>query len=243
MRRLIPYLQEAARLFKREPPITPGEFDLSSLPSLLGKDDPVILDVGANDGGHTLVFLEMFPRGRVYAFEPDPRAAATFRRKVTTPRATLYELAASDVDGASEFHVSGGAPPPESGVTRPEGWDLSGSLRRPKAHLELHPWCTFGEPITVETKRLDTWRREQGVETVDFIWADVQGAEENLILGAQETLARTRFFYTEYGDRELYEGQIGLKQIQELLPDFEVLLRFQGDALFKNTKPLRTGTR
>ena len=55
-------LREAVRIARREPPMTPGEFDLSTLPALLGKDDPVILEIGCNDGGQTRDFLTLFSK-------------------------------------------------------------------------------------------------------------------------------------------------------------------------------------
>jgi FkbM family methyltransferase len=227
-------VRQVVDFLKGEPAIMPGEFDLNELPRLLGKDDPVILDIGCNDGSHTLEFLRLFASARVYAFEPDPRALASFRSKVNDARAGLFDLAISDEDGVTEFHVSDGVPPAEWKDLRPAGWDLSGSIRKPKEHLAENPWCEFKETISVRTKRLDTWRREEGVESIDFIWADVQGAEENLIRGGAEALRRTRYFYTEYSDRELYEGQIGLREIRGLLPDFDVLYRFSNDVLLKN---------
>jgi FkbM family methyltransferase len=236
MQRLKNYLKEMIRILKREWPVTPGEFDLATLPGLLGKDDPVILDIGCNDGSHTLEFLGLFQRARVYAFEPDPRALEGFRHKVNDERAKLFDLAISDSDGTTKFYVSGGLPSPEWEKLRPSGWDLSGSIKKPKEHLALHPWCTFGEPITIQTKKLDTWRSEESVTQIDFIWADVQGAEENLIRGGREALRHTRYLYTEYSNRELYEGQIGLRKIRNLLPDFDVLYRFENDVLLKNKK-------
>jgi hypothetical protein len=56
--------------------------------------------------------------------------------------------------------------------------------------LRYIPGARFNDSIIVKTKRLDTWYREEGIESVDFIWADVQGAEENLIKGGQEALNR-----------------------------------------------------
>lgn len=236
MSNVISGIKEAIRILRREPPVTPGEFDVKELPGLLGKDDPVILDIGSNDGGQTLQFLSLFRAARVYAFEPDPRAAETFRARVTDARAKLFRLAISDEDGTARFYASGGAPSSEWREARPAGWDLSGSIRKPTGHRELHPWCTFDAALEVETKRLDTWCREEGVGEIDFIWADVQGAEESLIRGGREALSRTRYFYTEYSDHELYEGQIGLREILRLLPDFKVLYRFPGDMLLKNRR-------
>jgi 2-O-methyltransferase len=229
-------VREVVRVLKGEPPVTAGEFDLNGLPRLLGRDDPVILDVGCNDGSHTLEFLRLFGNARVYAFEPDPRALASFRGRVKDARAKLFDLAISDEDGVAEFHVSDGVPPAEWKDLRPTGWDLSGSIKRPKEHLAENPWCEFKETISVKTKRLDTWCSEEGIDSIDFVWADVQGAEENLIRGGTEALRRTRYFYTEYSDRELYEGQIGLREIRNLLPDFDVLYRFSNDVLLKNRR-------
>lgn len=224
------------RKLKREPPIVNGEFDLKTLPKLLGKDDPIILDIGCNNGSQTLEFLRLFKNSTVFAFEPDPRALDSFKRNVKDSRAKLFDLAISDTDGATEFHVSGGMPWPEWKELRPKGWDLSGSIKKPTGHLEMHPWCTFNESIVVKTKRLDTWCRDEGIEAIDFIWADVQGAEENLIMGGKKTLQRTRYFYTEYCNQELYEGQIDLQGIQRLLPNFDILFRFSGDVLLANKR-------
>jgi len=106
--------------------------------------------------------------------------------------------------------------------------------RRSTSHC--YPWCTFGEPIIVQTKKLDTWCREESVKQIDLIWADVQGAEENLIRGGREALRRTLYLFTEYSNRELYEGQIGLRKIRDLLPDFDVVYRFEADVLLKNKR-------
>lgn len=42
----------------------------------VGKDDPIIVEVGANCGQTTLDMLEAMPRATIYAFEPDPRVIA-----------------------------------------------------------------------------------------------------------------------------------------------------------------------
>ena len=216
-------------------PVTPGTFDLNSLPQLLGKHDPVILDIGCNDGTHTVAFLKLFPLSRVFAFEPDPRALASFRSTIKGDRVQLFDIAISDSDGVTDFYVSDGYPTSTAWEGyRPNGWDLSGSIKKPKEHLREFPWCEFKSTISVTTRSLDSWASENGVEQIDLIWADVQGAEQNLIEGAKDTLSRTRFFYTEYSNVELYENQVGLDWIMSALPDFEVVARFADDVLLKN---------
>ena len=229
-------LAEAMRIARREPPVTPGEFDLSTLPALLGKHDPTILEIGCNDGGQTRDFLKHFSNATIFAFEPDPRARARFAAAVQDPRVTLLDLAISDTNGEIDFHMSSGAPSAEVAAQLPDGWDLSGSIKKPTGHLNALPWCTFDQHIKVKTMTLDTWCTNAGIQAIDFIWADVQGAEADLIRGGQAALANTRYFYTEYSDRELYEGQLSLRALLALLPDFKVIHRFSGDVLLKNTR-------
>ncbi len=222
------------RAARREPPIVGGGFDLTTLPALLQTDSPVILDIGCNDGAHTLEFLKLFPASKVYAFEPDPRAISRFRELVQNERARLYPIALSAQDGTAEFYVSSGTPPDYWPEQVAHEWDYSGSIRKPKNHHKLYDWIKFEDTIKVQTKRLDAWLEEEHVDLIDFIWADVQGAEEDLIVGGMDALQRTRYLYTEYSDRELYEGGINLRAILKLLPDFEVVARYSHDVLLRN---------
>jgi hypothetical protein len=81
---------------------------------------------------------------------------------------------------------------------------------------------------------LDTWAQQQGIGAIDLIWADVQGAEGDLIAGGKATLAKTRYFYTEYSNDEWYKGQPKLQQLSQMLDNFVIVRRFAMDVLFKN---------
>ena len=204
---------------------------------ILGKARPVILDVGANDGASSYVFHQTFPEGQIFSFEPDQRALERFRhRLVTVPSFTghcrVFACAVGNIDGKVEFHQSGGKNP-KTDMLKGD-WDLSGSLCQPKEHLEKYPWCNFDNTVSVDCIRLDSWSKEIHKGLIDLIWADVQGAEGMMIEGARETLKRTRFLYTEYYNSEMYTGQLNLRQILELLPDFEVLADYGSDVLLVN---------
>lgn len=192
---------------------------------------PSILEIGCNDGTDTNKFLELLPKAILCCFEPDPRAIARFKETVCSDRVTLVECALSNVDGFATFFGSSGQPPEKSKGPKAshycflDEWDLSGSLCKPTGHLNYSPWVTFptDRQYTVETVRLDTWIGPPDGVKIDFIWADVQGAEALLIQGGLETLARTKFFYTEFSDKEMYTGQPDLEGILKLLPTFEVV--------------------
>lgn len=116
----------------------------------------------------------------------------------------------------------------------PKGWDLSGSIRQPKKHLIVHPLITFDQKITVTASTLDTWCDKHGIEAIDFIWMDVQGAEIDVFKGGINTLTKTRFIYSEYSNQELYKGQFNLRQLMKYLKNFNVVIRYPGDVLLRN---------
>ncbi|NTW87971.1 MAG: FkbM family methyltransferase [Desulfobulbaceae bacterium] len=217
------------------PPVDDSIITKDWIKKLVNKPNPTIVEIGCNDGDHTLWFLDVFANPRVYCFEPDPRAIARFRKKVVGhSNVRLFEMAVSDHNGDITFHQSGGQRNATLTSTMPEGWDFSGSIREPKNHLEVYPWVTFEQSIKVKTTTLDTWCDEQGVGEIDFIWMDVQGAEIDVFRGATNTFMKTRFLYTEYSNKELYKGQKPLKQLLSQLKQFEVLTRYPQDVLLRN---------
>jgi 2-O-methyltransferase len=216
---------------------TAGALSHREIATLLEKVDPTILEIGCNNGSDTLGFFSVMPKARIYCFEPDPRAISRFKRNLADhfDRVTLIEAAVSNQNGQIEFHAS-------SGGDSDKGWDQSGSIRQPKYHLREYPWVKFDKIIPVKTCRLDDWCAETGIEEVDFIWMDVQGAEGDIIKGATRTLEKTRFLYTEYSDNELYVGQPSLKVLLAMLPRFKIVAKYgrpgDGDVLLKNTNKI-----
>jgi 2-O-methyltransferase len=222
------------------PAIDYGYISADLIRSCVGRSDPTILEVGCNDGDSTQMFLKLFENPTLYCFEPDPRAAARFRQKVgDRPNVHLLQMAISDREGTIDFYQSGGKLDEWYLMNcMPEGWDLSGSIRQPYRHLKKHPAVTFENKIEVPTATLDSVCKKNGIGSVDFIWLDVQGAEMDVFRGAADTLARTRFLYTEYSNRQLYKGQRGLRDLLKYLNDFTVIARYPGDALLRNEKPV-----
>lgn len=202
--------------------------EIGALKNLIGKTDPVIVEVGANVGQTTEEFLREMPMARIYCFEPEPRAIAKFKSRIDSPNVKLFECAVGNQNGFVTFNQSSGGPE--------EDWNQSGSIRKPKLHAEVWPWVKFETQIEVAITRLDDWARTENISAVDLIWADTQGAEIDLIEGGLSVLRNTRFLYTEYGAQEWYEGQISLDEMCAALEkiDFNLIRLFQIDALFSN---------
>ncbi len=216
------------------PPPSPGTINLSALPTLINNDYATILEIGAHNGFHSRQFLQLFPFARRYAFEPDSRARAAFKRNIRDLRAVLFNCAIGAKDGFGDFFQSTGNHPDLTHNST--DWDHSGSIRPPTGHLKEQPWCKFLPARSVRIKTLDSVVDELGIDVIDFLWADVQGAEIDMIRGGKAALERTRYIFTEYSDKELYMGQVGLEPMLTLLPYFKILVRFTNDVLLWNSR-------
>ncbi|MFL5915685.1 MAG: FkbM family methyltransferase [Gaiellaceae bacterium] len=205
----------------------------SEIHELVGRDDPLILEIGCNDGGDTLEFLAEFRGCRIHCFECDPRPIREFRSRVSDDRARLHEVAVADRAGRVALHMSGGT---HENAHRGD-WDLSSSLLEPTGHLSVYPWVTFERACDVAAVRLDDWAEKAIPEgVVDFVWMDVQGAEHLVIAGGASTFARTRFCYFEYAESELYRGQRRLPALLQALGTYRLLATYQShNALAVNT--------
>ncbi len=181
----------------------------------------MFLELGAHRGGDT-AWMARVPDVWIHAFEPDPRNYVPPARNVT-----VHRKAISDRDGSAPFILS------KHGWE--QEWTQSSSIKAPLNHLTRYP-VTFGESVEVEAISLDSVSRIWGLGRIDFIWADIQGAEGDMIRGGAETLRRTRFLYTEFSDEEMYAGQPKLSEILGMLPGYRVVELWQDDVLLENTQ-------
>jgi FkbM family methyltransferase len=199
-----------------------------------------LVEIGAHFAEDTVIFRASHPTARIVAFEPDPRNIALIRTLGRDTLCELYPLALSNSNGQQTFHLSSGylSGHPDK-MHRDNPYSSSSSLKKPTAYLgQILPELKFEKDTTVDCVRLDDFAPLTDT-TIDFIWADVQGAEDLVFGGATETLKRTRFVYTEYATG-LYDGQLNKAQLLALFgKDWVVVHDYgnghDGDILLKNS--------
>ncbi len=205
----------------------------SILPELTFASPPVVLEIGAAWGLDTAKIANLLKPYEYFAFEPDPRNIGSFKSKDFSliHDIQLLQCAVGSGNGVWNFHQSTGWNPHfECEHT------LSGSLKTPKKHLTVFPHAEFKENISVRVIRLDDFVELFSIPNIGFIWCDVQGAEDLVIQGGTKALSRTKYFFTEYYEEEMYEGQIGAEEIHRRLPGtWEVVHKWEADILFRNT--------
>jgi FkbM family methyltransferase len=159
------------------------------------------LDVGAHEGTVLRAMVRFAPNGRHIAWEPLPAFARRLREQF--PTVEVREAALSDRAGDRAF----------AHVLDESGW--SGFVGRPT------PAGSAVETITVRCERLDD-ALPAGIRP-ELIKIDVEGAEEQVLRGATETLRRHRpvvlfehgagsadhYGTTPLRIHELFTGQLG----------------------------------
>lgn len=207
--------------------------DLSkkAISGLIQNDRPIILEIGMYDGEDAREMAQLMPESTIYGFECDPRSIALYKSFDNPKNIILNEVAIGAKTGLVDLFMSDSET--RRHYTDQDSWSASSSLRQPKTHLDLFPEVDFKKSIKVECTTLDKWYEKTIPNTIiDFVWADINGAEYDMILGGQNTLNRmTKYLYVEFSDKELYAGQPKKDEMLKLLPNFEVvgIYNFRGN--------------
>lgn len=171
------------RRWRKHEPETPYLADLLS-------GAPVCLHVGASDGRHSYVMTQVAPEATIYAIEP-----SAFSYAVLTTMVAWHGIG----DQVTPVHTAVGDKAGEMLLVTPR--KTSGRMGRAyafvadaapqgKARPDLQDAGMELQPTPVIT--LDGFCAERGIERVDFIRMDIEGAELMALEGASAILDRDR---------------------------------------------------
>lgn len=141
----------------------------------------VVIDVGAHVGYFaTLAALQVGPRGRVLAIEPDAANRAALQRNLErngcAEQVTIIDAVVSDRVGEQTFFTN---------LDNDGGhalWD-PGLMREVNRRSAETP-----QPRTVSTTTIDALAEAHELAQVRFIKIDTEGAEHHVLKGAKQTL-------------------------------------------------------
>ena len=158
----------------------------------------VMLDVGANIGNHALYLADIFDE--VHCFEPSPKVADRLEENVGLNHARniqIHRLGLGSSVGTVPFSTD-------------ENLALGKFLHGESKGAELLPVTTG-----------DKWIADAGLQRFDYIKIDVEGFEDEVLLGLRETIRRFRplvsFEYSgQSNDRPLFEA------IRSVLAGYEI---------------------
>ena len=167
-----------------------------------------VVIVGANDGGEITRLHRSYPRSRFLCFEPSPEWYQKLTENFSgADYVNSRELALSDTVGTATFHEL-----PLAG---------NGSLLPP----DMARWSEFnkitGREVTSFQVSLSTLDKEaEGLDKIDLLWIDVQGAEGRVLRGGTKTLPRVAAVFLEVAlVNSPYQGTLLFGHLNSMLND------------------------
>lgn len=204
----------------------PSEYKLSEVTRHIHVNNPVVLEAGAFDGRDTVRFAQLWPEGKIHAFEPVPSLAARIRTATANfTNVTLLEAAL----GTGEEH--------EVELHTFEAEDSahgSSSILKPGDHLTVAPEIKFDRKIVVRAVTLDDWFESVNSPRIHLMWLDLQGAELQVLMKGTGALRQTDVIHIEVSKKPLYDGGATFRELNAFLKE-------HGFALKSSRIPVRSG--
>jgi FkbM family methyltransferase len=167
------------------------------------EDARTVVDLGANAGMSVLWFKARFPAARVIAVEPHPETFARLQANTGhLDGVELVQAAVSDRDGSLELHVGA------------DSWGAG-----------MHAARGTTGTISVRALTLDRLLDEHGLDEVDVLKVDIEGAEVG-VLRTTRALDRVRTMVFEFHQEHT---DVRLRDLLDELEGFDVVA-FKGDS-------------
>jgi len=222
-----PALRE--RMYRIDVNGTPHEvqhsrFNLNWLPEA-GIDPKVIVDLGSFDGGDAWRTKQTFPNARVITVEADPDRINIVRAALAASDVEIYNFAACDQDGPVEWYTA-----TVNGETNAQG----SLYQHSDAYQKRFTFVKQAEdPIEVDGKRFDTFCAEAGIDGIDLLHMDIEGAELSVLRSIGKV--RPKLIYLEWRE-DAFRGHEGTASAETLLHDlgYSLLGNLGDDRLYRH---------
>jgi FkbM family methyltransferase len=142
---------------------------------LKNREAPIILDIGANIGVHTIAFAKMGNQSIVHAFEPSPHTREILSYNIIKNeernKIVVHPFAVSNSSGKSLFYQTDD--------------DAYSSLKDTKRKKII-------ETVEVELITIDKFVSQFAISKIDLIKIDVEGLENEVIQGGLQAFRQFR---------------------------------------------------
>ena len=153
----------------------------------------VVVEIGANIGEFTIAAANIAKQ--IYAFEPDPNCLDCLEKNVQKfSNVEIVRMGASEENGKKVFFLS--------------SEDADSSFIKPK---------TYSDRLEIEAIRLDTWMDKTGVDYIDFLKVEAEGAELEVLKGLGNKIRQVNKISVDGGPER--EGKPTYKMVAEYLKE------------------------
>ena len=178
------------------------------------KEVEVIFDVGACHALESVELSKKYPNAKVYTFEANPVSyGVCLENTEGYDSITVINEAVNDYDGVCKFYPMDKE---KTITTWEDGNQGASSLYRANGQYDFIEKYVQYE-IEVPCTRLDTFCERNGIDKIDIIWMDLQGAELKALQSLGSLLDTVQIIHTELEMNPMYEGQCLFSDVNEYL--------------------------
>ena len=178
------------------------------------KEVEVIFDVGACHALESVELSKKYPNAKVYTFEANPVSYdVCLENTEGYDSITVINEAVNDYDGLCKFYPMDKE---KTITTWEDGNQGASSLYRANGQYDFIEKYVQYE-IEVPCTRLDTFCERNGIDKIDIIWMDLQGAELKALQSLGSLLDTVQIIHTELEMNPMYEGQCLFSDVNEYL--------------------------
>ena len=175
--------------------------------NLITIEDPIIFDVGANKGQTIIKYQKLFPKAKIYSFEPSPKIFHILNNKFKyMQNLNIYNFAfGSEVNERS--HNSG-------------FYKLIDNFRVKNFPDEK---ISYKDSLNIKLNTIDNFVKTINLHQIDILKIDTEGFEEEVLKGSIETLKsnKIKFIELEIILGDVYKNtNISFKKIEDILLQF-----------------------
>jgi FkbM family methyltransferase len=162
-----------------------------------------ILDIGANTGQFAVPINALLPHAHILSFEPLPDCFEQLKRNMApAAKFTALNYGLGDVRGEFPFERNAFAA-------------SSSFLKSSEVLKSSFPQTAQSQSVKVRVERLDDVAPSLDLAEPMLVKIDVQGYEDRVLRGGEQTLRRAAVMLVELSLEPLYEGQPLMDPVRE----------------------------
>ena len=237
---------------KRLHPELRNSLSFDDIYNLKIKDNPVIFDVGANQGQSIERFRKIFPKCVIHSFEPIKNEFEMLRNKYSNDeKIKINNHAIGDEVGRKKFYITASTGNSSfNRVNKNTSWIKKRSIQN-NTSIEKY----IKEIVEVNVNTLDQYCDINKIKKIDILKIDTQGYEDKILAGSKNILKNNiiNFIELEIMFDNVYEKYLSFSDIEKyLLPNqfrFSAIrtynenlfqgLVFFADVMYINTKNIK----
>ena len=183
---------------------------------LIHKSNPVIFDVGANNGQSIRRYKKIFKNSIIHSFEPNIDEINNLKKfYINDKNLFINNFAVGEKKGHLEFNINASTSHSSFKKLIPNTkWIKE---RSKILNIDIKNYTT--KKINAEIITLDDYANEFNIKEIDILKIDTQGFEDKVLLGAQNLLRenRIKLIQLELIFSEIYEDPLQIYDVEKNL--------------------------